>query len=177
VITLIDPVAGGIVILILLILLHLLYQNYRRSKFYAIKGQTYLKVNIKDPNYWSRASLFVFMALVDGKRQFQQNADYSSYLGALLMLLIGIVLFVESSKAFEICERGIFFPNRYVDWNDIVDYEWTTTLSKKVERLSVLSKRRPDLLLSKEYELSMIIPIDQKEDIKHLIAERSKLTE
>lgn len=93
------------------------------------------------------------------------------------MLLIGIVLFVESSKAFEICERGIFFPNRYVDWNDIVDYEWTTTLSKKDERLSVLSKRRPDLLLSKEYELSMIIPIDQKEDIKHLIAERSKLTE
>lgn len=111
------------------------------------------------------------MALWIWKRLYYQDADYFSYFNIVLIISSGIILLKESRNTFFICDNGIFLPNRFIDWYDLVDCEWETMFNKNFERIKITSKRRPTLFLLKEYELKMKLPITDKEKINEIINE------
>lgn len=169
-----DPVTITSIILFLSAILHFTYQNYRKRKFYEMKMTVLVKVKNQDYDYWSKAIFIIFMSVWYGIRQYKQNSSYSSYLMVALIFLFGINLFIEARKPFEICDNGIFFPDRYVEWNDIVGIEWESMFNGAFEKLIITSKRRPPFLVMKEYNLRIKIPIAQKDNINKIIEKKAK---
>lgn len=169
-----DPFDILLLLILVVLFSNLTYQFFRRKKYFNMKKTIELELKNQDAYYWSRAVYFIVMALWIWKRLYYKDADYFSYFNIVLIISIGIILLKESRNTFFICDNGIFLPNRFIDWNDLVDCEWETMFNKNFERIKITSKRRPALFLLKEYELKMKLPITDKEQINEIIKDKTK---
>lgn len=169
-----DPVTILFTVLFLLMILHDIYQNYRRNKHYRGRKNVIIRIKNQDFDYKIRGVFIIFIAVWHGKIQYQLHNDYSHCLEVIAAIIFGIVILVESRKPFEICDNGIFFPDRFVGWNDIVGIEWKSMFNGDFEKFIITSKRSPSLLVLQEYDLRMRIPITQKDNINKILEEKAK---
>ncbi len=169
-----DPVTILFTVLFLLMIFHDIYQNYRRNKYYRVRKNVIIKIKNQDFDYRIRGTFIIFIAVWQGKIQYQLHNDYSNYLGVIVAMIFGIVILIESQKPFEICDNGIFFPDRFIEWDDIVGIEWESMFNGHFEKFIITSKRRPSLLVLQEYDLRMRIPITQKYNINKVLEEKAK---
>jgi hypothetical protein len=140
-----------------------------------MRKELIVNVKNKDFDYRARAGVIIVLAIELGIKQYQQQFYSSGNYAVLIAAIVyGIILFVESRKPLEICDNGMFFPDRFIDWDDIVDFKWDSMFNKKYERLTITSKRRPAFLGIKEYDLRMKIPTINKCEINDVLSEKAK---
>jgi hypothetical protein len=89
-----------------------------------------------------------------------------------LISIIAIIKIVELFKPLRIHENGIYSGNRFIDWNDIIEYRWQVVYTDKIERLTVKTNRKTLIHLLKEFNLKVNITIENKMEIDEIIKEK-----
>ena len=158
--------------LLTLYMIHISLQYFRKRKNLTKSKVEIIKIKTYDSDAYVVSFLLIYIVYRSWSQLNLMGNEFNYLVLCFLISIIAIIKIVELFKPLRIHENGIYSGNRFIDWNDIIEYRWQVVYTDKIERLTVKTNRKTLFHLLKEFNLKVNITIENKMEIDEIIKEK-----